>query len=316
MHNQIIFISFGNFVIHRQNLFSILSAVYYIKNNNENLKILIYTDNQYFFRPWLDHYSFIDYYVLDSNVITNWKGQYNYVFRVKIKSIEHSLENLNSKTLYLDGDTFFKESPSLLFPKIRYNNTLMYLKEGSFLDANFKNWECIQQHMRTHQFNLENNVFNFPLEQDMWNAGVIGIDYTNKQLIDLVLNLTDQYCSQNPLNIYHQDQVMFSYVFQNNTVLQSTDDVIFHYCYGTCKEHMNNILLRFFKQVEKYSFDEILTEVHKLTQKTVPDGAISQPLLKTIIIFLQKRKIGLSMAIARVKKTKKLSAFFQRGEKY
>jgi hypothetical protein len=316
MTNHIIYISFGNPKIHVQNLFSILSTIPYYKSEEKTFSILIYTDNPAFFKKWLYPYDFINYHPINHDLLTQWKGPYNYIFRVKIKAIENSLENLKGKILYLDGDTFFINSPVKIFDKIGHGHTMMYLKEGAFSDPDFKNWECIRQHMKTHKFKTEKNLFEFPLEQFMWNAGVVGINHSNKQFIDLVLDLTDQYCAQVSLNAYHQDQVMFSYVLQNNTIIHSAEESIFHYCYGTRKAHMIKILNEFFKTHKNSDHKHLLQEIYKITITPVPNGQITKSLYDQVIIFFEKRSLGFSMAIERVKKSKNIMSFFDRGKKY
>jgi len=316
MTNNLIFISFGNLKIHCQNLFSVLSAIFYYKKEENKFGISIYTDNPAFFKKWLLSYDFVNYCLINNDLLTTWKGEYNYIFRVKIKAIEHSVENLKGKILYLDGDTFFTDSPEKIFNKIEPGHTVMYTKEGCFCDPDFKNWECIRQHMKNNKFTSENNTFIFPLEQHMWNAGVIGINYTDKLLLDLVLDLTDQYCSQVSSNAYHQDQVMFSYIFQNKSMLHSAEQSVFHYCYGTRKAHMFKILKDFFRKNIMSEPDRLLQEVYKISKTPVPDGPITKSLYDRVILFVTKRRFGFFLAIDRVRKSKNLLSFFDRGRKY
>ncbi len=315
MNKTIIFVSFGKKSIHFQNLFSILSACYYIDKHDLKINILLFTDNSDFFSSWLNRFHFVDYFFLSTSVLKEWKGQYDYVFRIKIKSIMHALTSVGGKVLYLDGDTFFMQRPDKLFELIKENSTLMYLKEGIISDAEKTNWQCIRDHMKKNVFSFNNAKFVFPLETEMWNAGVIGIGFQNIALVNSVLDLTDEYCSQVSMNKYHQDQMMFSFVFQNNTKLNPADDYIFHYCYGNRKGHMDRMLPGFFR-MHRNNHEGILEAVYNQTKIPVSNEPVALSTIESIFLFLKKRRIGLSMAINRVKKTRRIRAFFERGKKY
>jgi len=313
---KILYISFSNITIHYQNLFSILSCLYYIKNSKEIEEIIVFTDNKSFFEKWLFNFTIVKYYDLSPNKIIEWKGKYKYVFRIKIKAIEYVLLNNYTKILYLDGDTFFKDNPTKLFEKISKGNTIMYKKESNFGDENNKNWDCIRTHINANRFNIDNHTFNISLSHYMWNAGVIGIDFNDSSLIKKVLDLTDQYCSQVNLNKYHQDQVMFSYVFQTYSLIEPAEGIIFHYCYGYHKENFNLILKRFFnKEFKNLNYQKLLERVHEISLQEIPNKPVSN-IYKEMISFLNKRIIGLNMAFDRVWKTKKIISFFERGKTY
>ena len=61
----------------------------------------------------------------------------------------------------------------------------------------------------------------------IWNAGVIGLDPADAKLLDEVLDLTDQFCACSNLHVL--EQLAFSYVLTQRSVVSETHDIVFHY---------------------------------------------------------------------------------------
>ena len=81
-----LYISFGNDLIHRQNLHSILSLIYH-ESNVEEYKIFIFTDKEHFYNRLINQKNII-YLNLTKEIIHEFKGKYNYLFRIKIMWIQ------------------------------------------------------------------------------------------------------------------------------------------------------------------------------------------------------------------------------------
>ena len=214
--------------------------------------------------------------------------------------------------MYLDGDTFFKKSPLPIFESLNEGTTHMYQKEGELGDEKIKNWQCIRELISKNEFqDLNNRIFQIKATNSMWNAGVIGVSYKDIKIVKEVLNGTDQYCSLAQENKYHQDQLMFSYLFQTRTNLIESKEYIHHYCYFNEKDNMNIILKKFYRNKKsQLSFKKLLKEVYLLTQKDIPNDVIPPNYFKQILNLTTRIRTSFRLRFNRLKNDKKLFSFF------
>jgi predicted glutamine amidotransferase len=101
--NYIIYQVHGNIDFYNEALFSILS--YYKHNKESKNRIVIYTENEQFFKNILP--SEVVYINITPEKIKEWRGKINFVHLVKIKIIQDIASRYNGNFLYLDTDTFF-----------------------------------------------------------------------------------------------------------------------------------------------------------------------------------------------------------------
>lgn len=316
--NTLLFISLGSLSYHRQTILSILSVVWYLKRRpDHNIRIILYTDNVGFSMRYLRYYDFISIIALTHERIKEMKGPYNYIFRVKIMAILDVLSNGCKKLCYLDGDTFFRSDPLVLFEEINENRVLMYKREGILGDKGHYDWEIIRRKLPSLALYINNEKFNIGLEDYMWNAGVIGVMECHKDLVERVKALTDQYCSVTDKNAYHQDQLMFSLVFARSVKMDEAEKYgIYHYCYQYQKFNSNIIIKKFFWRARHKSKDELNELVHEISLRDIQFSPIPLPLCRRPGAFFSRRVQGLKWAIERVRKSGNLKSFFDRGKQY
>jgi hypothetical protein len=320
-----LYLSFNSDVYHRQTLFSVLSLIYFIRNKRKELyNIVLYSDNIAFYKKYFYRYPVV-LKEFNNSIKKNWlkEGSKNTEMNeidikttIKIMSIISTLEEYRGKVIFVDDDTFFLKDPFLLATQIKENQSIMYFNEGRLSESTNKNWNELKQTINNNVFNVFGEAIKIPLYTEMWNAGVIGISYENLKLIKKVLMLASQLhkIGENP-NFYH-DQIMFSYILQSETNLRAANETIFHYCYGYRKENFNRSLKHFFlKEVWRLNPENILDRVHEICLQEISNKPIKN-VYKELKNFFYKRKIGLYLAIERVKKAKRISSFFERGVKY
>ena len=322
-HTTFLYLSFNSDIYHRQTTFSILSLLYYIQNDTKNkCSILLYTDNIDFYKVYFSWCSILEIRNFNNFIMTEWlnEGSKNSVMNdidikttIKLMSIVKTLQEFKGKVVFVDDDTYFISDPEMMINSISADSSIMYLNEGVLCQNELENWEDLKKALEFNTFNYDSTQINIPLNTPMWNAGVIGISYSNLHLVTKVLTLASQLhkLGENP-RFYH-DQIMFSYVLQNESSLLPANDFIYHYCYGFRKENFNKRLNKFFKKdIVGLNSDDILKLVFDITQQEIPNKPIVS-IRKKIISFFLNRKIGLYLAFERVKKTKKFSSFFERG---
>lgn len=314
---RLLYIAMGKMVYHRQTLASILTASRFLAGNNPGIQILFYTDRPEFARKYVSSFDFVEIRYLTKEEILEWRGTHDYLYRIKIRAIQESLKESVEKLCYLDGDTFIRNHPQELFQNIREDQVLMYIQEGQLENRLIRNWEPIRQLLPSLKLTLHQQPFPMYGHDSMWNAGVIGVCLSHTGLVDKVLELTDQYCSQARENFYHQDQLMFSLVFARFAHLAPASAYgVYHYCYYRQKENADPLLKRLFRAYPPGDLPAFLGALSRLSEKDIPADPVPLPLWKRIPVFFIKRRMGLIMALDRVRKSGRVMSFFDRGKRY
>ncbi|RFM30461.1 hypothetical protein [Deminuibacter soli] len=176
--------------------------------------------------------------------ITAWKGNIQFVHRVKIEIIKHCLQQRGGKVIYLDTDTYCLDTCEHLFNAIQPNQVLFHADEGRIDQPQ-------NLHMRKWKQFLETNAIAAlrepnALHTHMYNAGLIGLSAEHLPVVEAALTLTD---ALYPLFPRHTvEQFSFCYSFQQKGIaIKEAADQVFHY--WDLKE-FRDLLQRFF---EKYT---------------------------------------------------------------
>ncbi len=321
---SIIYLSTGNISFHRQTIFSILSLKYFYKTKPFlSFQIIVFTDNVKFFKDYFGDET-IKLIFFTPELLNSWipkKENPDFAHPSDLKAIAKPmviktvLENYSRVAVFVDTDTYFLKPPDELFKKINKESVLMWRREGILSDKSKKHWETLRQIFCNNTFMYDEKEIKIPLNIYMWNSGVIGLNFENTDLLNNMVSLSLQLLkiSKSPY-VYHQ--IMVSYVLQDRKVIYPTDEIILHYCYGNKKANFNKILKRFFKkEAKKLNYSELLERVHKISLQEIPNEPVTN-IYKEIKTFFNKRITGLNMAINRVKKSKKILSFFDRGKIY
>ena len=202
-----------------------LYSLYALK---EHYAIIIYTNKASYLKQYAPSSLNITYREVSQQEIENWKGPFNFVHRFKIKMLLDVIKHLEGShaILYLDADTTIRCSLLHTFQEIEKGILWMHTNEGS-ITKNKKN----KIFLKTTRYIQSNQTYSnkIPMVQNMWNAGALGFQSTDKHLLEKVLELTDQIYSEFSKHIV--EQLAFSIVFsdQPNRALKALDNEIFHY---------------------------------------------------------------------------------------
>lgn len=218
--------AYGKIEILQQTVFSVISLLASLKEPSA-AQILIYTDQESYFRKFFEDHPQIHYEPLSQEVIQKWRGEIQFVHRLKIEMLLHAEAKYKGKFIYLDGDTYFLSSPMPLFRKIDVGHTLMHLPEGKISALRDPLSRKIKRFLRREQFDLEGTRYMISPDLIMWNAGVIGYASSHQGLLKKILHLTDLTYKKYQKHV--MEQLSVSEVLQKATTVQRTDDVIYHY---------------------------------------------------------------------------------------
>ena len=226
MNNYIIYHAHGHLDFYNEALYSLIS--FYKFHPNSDIKIVVYTDNILFFEKILPKE--VIYVQINVEQIKKWKGDINFIHRVKINIIQNFTTKFRGNYLYLDTDTYFTSSIDAIFKEIANNSLYLEKYEGDLFESKSRTKKPIAT------FFKNNNAFKTATDENpiyvlppfsMWNAGAIGFNSNYINLLDKVMALTDTLYPKLKLHII--EQFSFCYYFQKSRQPLVTDDYIEHY---------------------------------------------------------------------------------------
>lgn len=207
--NQLIYIAFGNEIYQTEAFFSISSAIARnLETSGFFFDINVYTDNPEFYKnlPVQAH-----------PIKKDWYGEINYHFRLKPAVVYENADDYK-KTILIDTDTFFKQSPKFLFDKVKNDNLLCNsMNELSKDSLNTETRAVLNQHDL-----LKENFIHL-------NSGVIGISNHSKYILKDTIEIIDTLYPKLP-NLYTLEELALALAVSKKDV-ESVEctDLIHHY---------------------------------------------------------------------------------------
>lgn len=236
------------------NLHECLYSLYTLAALPDHPKVVIYTDRA----DYLQQYAPVDleirYRSLEDAEINAWQGEARFVHRFKICMLLDLAEQLELRDniLYVDTDVVFKRSPKEIYEGISNARLWMHLNEGNIV-GQAKTHRIFKKVSRFMDMGLPSSGA-IPRDQDMWNAGVLGFQASDRSLLAEVLALTDQIYQDFVSHVV--EQLSFSLVFsrQAERELLAAEAYIYHY--WNFKE-FRSVLKAFFA---KYNEPEVIQQ--------------------------------------------------------
>ena len=235
MQNYVVFQAYGNKAICYEAIYSIISL--YRLGDNQNYQILIYTDNKAVFEQYLSQIPII-YEPITTQQIKEWRGEKDFVHRFKIKMLQDFFSKYAGNLLYVDTDTVFREPLTEIFIQISQGQRFFHIEEGQLDKQKGILAKKIVRFLEKNEFANQpiNELKPIPTNPNslkistttvMWNAGVIGMNSNQKNLLDTILWLSDVMYEKYQKHV--MEQLAFSYCLQTNHTIKPTDYAIYHY---------------------------------------------------------------------------------------
>lgn len=262
MKTYFVYQAYGRQDILNECAFSIITLLKQYPDSN----VVVYSDNKVFFTKIFGER--VEIVPIDNQIIQRWKGNIDFVHRVKIEVLLDFFEKYQAHCFYVDSDTIFTGSPEQTINGINKHEIYMHVKEGVIKDKINPIFKKMYKFLKQHT--------DVPVTSEMWNAGMIGIhnDYKNK-LID-VLNLTDKWFKIYPKHVI--EQFAFSYVLQCEKPIKATEHYIHHF--WDFKEFRSHID-QFFDSNPNKSYLELM-------ELELPDPVALRPKPETFLDKLKK----------------------------
>jgi len=200
-------------------------ASFFRLSNQLPVNIVVYTDNELYLKQFLP--SDVVYENLSAEKQRMWRGEIDFVHRIKIEMLIDSCSKYPGNILYLDTDTIFTQSTDSLFRSIEAGKGILHTCEGPLSVPISSIFVKISRKIKDLVFLVRGEEMRIPEDQEVWNGGVIGFNSAQIRLLFNVLDLTDLM-----YKIYHShitEQLSFSFIFSRNYSLLSAGDQVFHY---------------------------------------------------------------------------------------
>ena len=285
MNNYLIYLSFGNDDYHRETLFSVLSF-YKFHSEEAQVTIIIYTDKSSFFKEILPRT--VQYRMINSQQINDWKGPLNYIYRIKTKVLQEVCANYKGNFLFVDTDTVFLKNSISLYKEIEAGELLLDANEGKLIDNKggiAKKTKRFLKKQTTFSILSDENKITLTDQFVVWNSGTIGFTTAIQKTLLSVEELMDLLYVKS--KIFIVEQIALSYYFQKIKQPKETKSFIHHY--WDFKE-FRVVLSDFFNHNSTKNLSELILEIHKINPDTL---SIEKKKYKKLSFFQKQwRKIA------------------------
>lgn len=253
-----------------------VSAASLVKHLDINDKIVIYTDQKAELEIFFND-SKVHLVGFDQETLKKWRGEINFVHRVKLEIILDTLSRFSDDLFYLDGDTIFLKSPERLKNEVKSDRFVMHICEGKLKEERDPLAKKLHRFLKGKKYQLDGKEISIDGDIAVWNAGVIGLPKQfASTLIGDALDLTDQLYKQYAKHT--MEQLAVSYVLQKTGIIMPADEEVLHYWYG--KEEAQARIDQFL--VENKNFQDCISKIEGFQIPT------QKPKKKPKLSFLKK----------------------------
>jgi hypothetical protein len=250
--NFLLYQAFGLEGVKQEACYSIASLARYV-SLSAGLQVCLCTDDPPFFSEWLPRE--VQLIPLSAQQLKTWRGKKDYLHRIKPEMLKFFSTHHHGNILYCDTDTVFLQSPLPLFDSIESGRLIMHRCEGRIHNQNNALFKKTSRFLRTYAYPGEKVAY----DMEMWNAGVMGFNSSQREIFDQILPLLDDLYSNYVR--HYMEQVAVSHYFGRRHPLPS-EDFIFHY--WNFKE-FRKVLARFFEKNRGHSFEDWSKKIDEIS---------------------------------------------------
>lgn len=221
--DRLVYLSMGDGRHVDENRFSIASAARFL-SDDAPWRITVYTNRAEHFAELP-----VDIRLVDEVEAERWRGRHDYVYRSTILALADVLAAPDvERAVIVDGDTYFKRSPDKLLAKIEPGTTVMHLREGRPAPPELA--ALRQTVAKVDLCDTSGRSWGVRPDGTMWNAGVVGLHRSDRQLCDEVVHLTDQLLDSGFAELSHTaEQLAWVVAFDRRSTMRECFDVVAHY---------------------------------------------------------------------------------------
>ncbi|MBS1782876.1 MAG: hypothetical protein JSS78_07405 [Bacteroidetes bacterium] len=226
--NHIVFQAYGNEEILHECALALLSiTAQHNQAELQQLHVCIYTDQAAYFEKWKPLPFNLSLVSINEALIRKWRGEIDFVHRVKIELLRDFATKIKGNILYCDTDVYSCAPLSSLFEKIGSGKRIMHIQEGKLKGSSNMVFQKLNLYFEQHKFEINQQLFEMPKDATMWNAGVLGFRADDRFLLDEVLDFTDTVYSKFPKHVV--EQFAFSLCFSRAGIIHTAHPFLYHY---------------------------------------------------------------------------------------
>jgi hypothetical protein len=238
--NSLVLQAYGQPQLLRQARFCLLTFQHFALRGAERYRAVVYTDAPEFFSGLGPN---VVTERVSAEVLRHWRGPIDFLHRIKLEMLADAFRRYDGTVLYVDSDTYFIADPALVFGRIAPGTAVMHEPEGRLDEERNAVARKLHRFVRARAVTLASGEsVRVPPATAMWNAGVIGLDESDRGALAPALPLTDAlYAAYAKHNM---EQLAVSHALGQRLSLRAAADVIYHY--WSTKGEMDAVLEEFF----------------------------------------------------------------------
>lgn len=228
MKNAVLYQAYGGTAFVNECRFALLKYLHvYNLKPPASTAVFIYTDKPHLFSDFEPFFHHLHCRPMSAETVKAWRGDIDFVHRVKIKMMEDLLRDFSGNLLYCDTDTCATAPLENIFAGIEAGTAFMHEYEGRINGQSFPAFAKWEKFLSANPvpYNGKHVVYQPSLQ--MFNAGVVGLRSGDKALLADVLALTDGVYRKFPKHI--AEQFAFSYCLQQNRKIEEAKNEVAHY---------------------------------------------------------------------------------------
>lgn len=200
--------------------FSMISAMRHLQAQPEPIKFAILSDRVNF-----DPDFPAEQLLISDAEFNEWTRDRTYSHRLKLFALLKALDHYQSPVALVDTDTLFLDHPTRLVERISPQRSVMHKLETKFQMKTDPFWQPIAEKIGTGM-----TIAEIPLTQETiaFNSGVIGVDPTNRSVLEKAIPILDRLYAIAPA--FDVEQFAVTAALNQFTEVVASDDVVQHYC--------------------------------------------------------------------------------------
>ena len=230
--NYFLFTSFLHQEYFSETLYAIESLKRTLKSE-DNVKIVLYTDNPSFYTPYYRNYNRVIIEELPLNILNELKQYSNCSLLWKITIIQLFTRKYSGKVIYSDSDMLFIKSIVHMFNEINNNSFVIYQRLSDMdiitsLNDNISSNKTFENF--SYNFLLLTDETSFSPETEIFDSGFIGFETSQIGMLDKIKDIL--IANYSLLEIPHLAETILSIVVSQtitNTKEIFSQHVTFHY---------------------------------------------------------------------------------------
>ncbi|MBB5436372.1 hypothetical protein HDC92_000036 [Pedobacter sp. AK017] len=253
---NVILLSYGNKTEYCRAVFCILSFLSWTKVEKRGVRIILYTDQPDFFKPYFFSVA-IQYIHLTPVLLKQMLGNTDFSHRRKVVAINDVARRFPEQDLlFIDTDTFFFANPKILTGEFKSGQSFMHVKEHTIAESlalftSYKQPEyptAFIKYLNSSSFSIAGKTEIFSETDYSWNSGILGISKSSFNYLPDILKLTDLFYEHSKW--FLSEQLAFSFTLQRRTKIKAAAQVILHYWSASQKKQVDQLISELFEQYE------------------------------------------------------------------